>query len=197
MTGIILAGGKNTRIGQDKSFLKVGNRTIIERTVSILSKIFNEIIIISNTPEPYRSFGLKIYSDIIPEKNSLGGIYTGLSVSSSRHNFFVACDMPFLNENLIKYMTESINDSDIVIPKTKKGYEPLHAIYSKSCIPFIKKQIEKNQLKILDFFPSVTVREIETKEIDVCGPEHAAFLNLNTQQDLLDAQAISESLDKE
>ena len=197
MTGIILAGGKNKRIGQNKSFLKVGNRTIIERVVSTLSKIFNEIIIISNTPEPYRSFGLKIYSDMIPGKNSLGGIYTGLSVSSSQHNFFVACDMPFLNENLIKYMAESINDSDIVIPKTKKGYEPLHAIYSKSCIPFIKKQIDQNQLKIIDFFPYVTVKKIETGEIDICGPEHTAFLNLNTEQDLLDAQAISESLDKE
>lgn len=197
MTGIILAGGKNRRIGQDKSFLRVGNRTIIERIVSTMSKIFNEIIIISNTPEPYRSFGLEIYSDMIPEKNSLGGIYTGLSVSSSQYNFFVACDMPFLNENLIKYMAESIDDSDIVIPKTKKGYEPLHAIYSKSCIPFIKKQIDQDQLKILDFFLHVTVKEIETKEIDICGPEHTAFLNLNTKQDLLNAQAISESLDKE
>jgi molybdopterin-guanine dinucleotide biosynthesis protein A len=197
LTGIILAGGKNTRIGEDKSFIKVGNRTIIERIVSTLSAIFHDIIIISNSPESYSSLNCKISPDIVQDKDSLGGIYTGLRVSSTDYNFFFACDMPFLNENLIKFMIHSIEDADIVIPRTSRGCEPLHAIYSKKCIPYIKKQIEKNNLRIIDFFPSVRVKEIEQRDIEKYGSLHTAFLNLNTRQDLLKAQEIEKLLLRE
>jgi len=197
LTGIILAGGKNTRIGEDKSFIKVGNQTMIERIVSTLSAIFHDIIIISNSPESYSSLNCKISPDIVPEKNSLGGIYTGLKVSSTDYNFIFACDMPFLNENLIKFMIHSIEDVDIVIPRTDRGCEPLHAIYSKKCIPPIKKQIEKNNLRIIDFFPSVRVKEIEQRDIEKFDSLHTAFLNLNTRQDITKAQEIEEWLLRE
>lgn len=194
MTGIILAGGKNKRMGQDKSFLKVGEKAIIERVVITLSKVFQDIIIISNSPELYQHLKRKAYSDIIPDKNSLGGIYTGLEVSSSEHNFFVACDMPFLNEALIRYMTGLAKNMDVVIPTTDIGFEPLHAIYSKSCIPYMKGQIEQNNLKIFDFFPRVKVREVGVSEINNFDINKTAFLNVNSKEDLLKAQDIEKNL---
>lgn len=197
MTGIILAGGKNKRIGKDKSFIKIGGITIIDRAFSTLSRIFKDIIIITDTPDLYSYLGCKIYSDIIPGKDSLGGIYTGLKVSSSKHNFIFACDMPFLNESLIKYMIGITKDSDIVIPRSKKGFEPLHAIYSKVCIPYIEKLIEGNNLRILDFFTHVKVKEIGISEIATYDPKEIAFLNLNTEEDILRAEAVEKSLYEE
>lgn len=197
MTGIILAGGKNKRIGKNKSFIKIGKRTVIDRTFSILSRIFRDIIIITNNPHLYTYLNCKTYPDIIPRKDSLGGIYTGLKVSSSEHNFIFACDMPFLNESLIRYMIGITKNSDIIIPRSKKGFEPLHAIYSKTCITYIEKQIEQNNLRILDIFPYVRVKEIGISEIAEYDSKEIAFLNLNTEEDILKAEAAEKSLNKE
>ena len=155
------------------------------------------MIIIANSPDPYTSLNCKIYSDIIPGKDSLGGIYTGLKISSSAYNFFFACDMPFLNESFIRYMTGLTEGSDIVIPRSSKGFEPLHAIYSKACIPYIERQIEQDNLRILDFFPHVRVREIGISEISVHDPKETTFLNLNTEEDILKARAFEKTLSRE
>lgn len=194
MTGIILAGGESKRMGQDKSFLKVGEKTIIERTIVTLSKVFEDILIVTNSPDRYKSLGCRVCTDIIPGKNSLGGIYTGLEVAPTEHSFFAACDMPFLNESLIKYLARFIKDFDVVIPKPANAFEPLHAVYSKACIPYIKQQIEEDNLCVFDFFPFVKVKEIGDGELDLLDPEKTAFLNVNTKEDLQKAFYIKNNI---
>lgn len=197
MTGIILAGGKNTRLKTAKSFLKIGNETIIENIMTKFKSLFDEIIIVTNNPELFNHLTnhhlTKIVNDVIPDKGSLGGIYSGLVISKSKYNFVVACDMPFINGQLINYMKNNCDGFDVIIPKLKYGYEALHSIYSKNCIGFIKKQLQQNKLKIIDFFPQVKVKEINEDTIKQFDSKLVSFLNINTNADYQQALGIAPS----
>src|SRR3989338_6690686 len=140
MAGIILAGGKATRMGPscDKAFLKIAGEPIIKRQLKVLKKIFKEVIIVTNSKDRYKGLkGVKMIPDILPERGPLGGIYSGLLASRDRYNFFVSCDMPFINEALIKHMIDTKDNYDIIIVKKDKKFHPLFGIYSKNCIPII------------------------------------------------------------
>jgi molybdopterin-guanine dinucleotide biosynthesis protein A len=106
MTGIILAGGKSTRMGEDKAFIEVGEVPLFERAYRVLREIFSEIIIVANDARPFENYEARLQKDIISDKGALGGLYTGLFHSQSHHAFCAACDMPLLNPRLIKYMAE-------------------------------------------------------------------------------------------
>jgi len=182
MTGIILAGGKNSRFGRNKSLLKIGNETIVENIINKFKTIFDETLIVTNNPEPFHHL-TRIVNDIIADKGSLGGLYSGLVNSRSEYNFVVACDMPFINVELVKFMKTNCNNFDVLIPKLKTGYETLHAIYSKKCIDTIEKQINGDNLKIIDFFPQVRVKEIPEDVIKRFDRQLLSFFNINTEDD--------------
>ena len=129
--------------------------------------------------------------DIYPGKGSLGGIYTGLVHSSNHNNLAVACDMPFLNLSLLRYMVDISQDYDVVIPKLGDYTEPLHGVYSKNCLPRMKELLEHGDHRITDFFALVRVRYVETDEIDRYDPEHLSFFNINTEDDLEKAQILA------
>jgi len=179
MTGVILAGGRNSRIGQNKAFLEIGGKMIIERTIEIYKKIFDEILIITNTPEDYQYLGLKVYTDLIPNRGSLGGIYTGLHYSKSDYAFFAACDMPFLNERVIRHIIKGARDYDIIVPYYKHRLHPLHAVYSKRCLPIFKGMVEENRLKIKALFLKFRVKKIA----DIPETRLPPFSNINTKED--------------
>lgn len=193
-TAIILAGGKNTRMGGDKAFLKIGEKTIIEIILDKLKSFFEKIIIVTNSPDRYRIFRVRLISDIIPNKGPLGGIYSGLVNTREFHNFFFACDTPFLNVELIRYMKNNYGNFDVITPKLKYGYEALHAIYSKNCITPIEKQLKQNNLKIIDFFPQVKIKEITEDIIKQFDPRLLSFFNINTNADYQQALNIAPSL---
>ncbi|MBW1972962.1 MAG: molybdenum cofactor guanylyltransferase, partial [Deltaproteobacteria bacterium] len=182
--GVILAGGKSKRIGINKAFIEIAGKPLISIIIDLFSKIFKEIIISSNQPELYTNFNLPVVTDLIPNSGSIGGIYTGLTRSSFDYTFFSACDMPFLNEKLIRFMLSKRNGFDVIIPKTEKGFEPTHAIYSKNCIKPIKKRLDQNILKIIDFLSEVKVKTISIKEIKKFDPTLSSFFNINTIKDL-------------
>jgi len=179
MTGVILAGGRNSRIGQNKAFLEIGGKMIIKKTIEIYKKIFDEILIITNTPEDYQYLGLKVYTDLIPNRGSLGGIYTGLHYSKSDYTFFSACDMPFLNEKVIRHIIKGARDYDIIVPYYKHRLHPLHAVYSKRCLPIFKGMVEENRLKIKALFLKFRVKKIA----DIPETRLPPFSNINTKED--------------
>lgn len=181
MTGIILAGGKNTRIGKSKPLLKIGNETIIENIINKFRVIFDEILVIGNNVLLYNF--TRVVADIISDKGPLGGLYSGLVNSKSEYNFVVACDMPFINVELVKYMKNNCDDFDVVTPKLKYGYEALHTIYSKNCISHIEKQLKQDNLKITDFFYHVRVKEITENIIKQFDPQLLSFFNINNDAD--------------
>ena len=183
-TGIILSGGKSIRMGENKAFIEIEGIPIIHRIHTLFEKLFKEIIIVTDQKERFSNINAKVYSDLFPNKGVLGGIYTGLFFSSFQYAFCAACDMPFLKESVIKFLMKKIEDYEVVVPKTKDGLQPLHAIYSKNCLKPIKEIIEQNKYKILDLYPMVRVKIVTEKEFSNLDPINESFININTPEDL-------------
>lgn len=129
-------------------------------------------------------------ADIYPDNGSLGGLYTGLSYIRSNSSLVVACDMPFLSISLIGYLFQLSPAYDVVLPRIAGLMEPLHAVYSVSCLPYLRSMMEKGELSILELFPKVNVRYVEQDEIDKFDPEHLSFFNINTEAELQEAKRI-------
>ena len=183
ITGIILAGGKSSRMGRDKSFIRLGNKELIGVVIDKLEALFKDLIIVTNNPPRYQKYALRTVTDVLKGRGPLGGIYAGLLASDSPYNFVVACDMPNLNPELIKYMIKEKNGFDVVVPHLKKGYEALFAVYSKSCIMPIYEAIRSENLRVRDFFKKVNVRELKEGEIKRFGSPDILFMNINTPLD--------------
>jgi molybdopterin-guanine dinucleotide biosynthesis protein A len=189
MTGIILAGGENSRIGLNKAFVVIDGERLIDRILKIFKGLFCEVIVVTNTPLDYFDLDATIVTDIYPGKKALGGIYTGLFFASCPHAFVAACDMPYLNPCFIAWMMEQAPAYDIVVPETPGGLEPLHAIYAKSCLPHMKRRILQDQLKITGFYKGLkclTISDAVRKSFD---PDMRMFINVNTREDLARLQA--------
>ncbi len=184
ITGIILCGGKSVRMGKNKAFIQVEGVPIIRRIYDLFEGLFQEVIIVTNQKELFSGFTSKIYSDLIPDKGALGGLYTGLFFASFQHSFCVACDMPFIRKSLVQYLIEKIDDADVVIPRTKDGLEPLHAIYSKNCVDPIRRMIEEGKSKIIDVYDDVKVRIVDEKDFFPYDPGGESFINVNTPEEL-------------
>jgi molybdenum cofactor guanylyltransferase len=190
VTGIVLAGGKSSRMGVNKAFIEFGGKRLIEATVECLKALFPEVLIIANDPPLYTYLGVKVTSDLIPDSGSLGGIYTGLSAASYPACFFVACDMPFLNAELIKLLVREAEGWDAVVPRVRGELQPLHAVYAKSCLPLMKESIDASVLKIARFFPKAKVKIIEEPALKAVDPYLFGFMNVNTPLELEQAEAV-------
>ena len=184
MTGIILSGGKNRRMGTNKAFMEIEGEHLIVRTVRLFKELFEHVMIVTNSPLDYLDLGIQVVTDIYKGKGSLGGIYTGLFFSPSEHAFVAPCDMPFLNKHFIAAMIGQTANYDIVVPDPPAGLQPLHAIYAKRCLPVIQKCIMADQLKITAFYKGFHVLPLGEKMIHPFDPEGRMFLNINFPEDL-------------
>lgn len=189
VSGIILAGGKNLRMGTNKAFLEIGGIRLIDRILHIYRQLFNEIIIVTNDPGAYTEFGdAAIVTDIYKGKGPLGGIFTGLFHSGNPCIFVSACDLPYLNTGFILHLSGLAKQQDVVVPETPDGLQPLCAVYSRNCLPVIKRQIERDKLKITGFFRDVRLLTVGPDEIRRFDPEGLLFQNVNTPSDLQSAE---------
>ena len=196
MDSIILAGGRSTRLGRDKASLHLNGEPLLHRTISRLERLSNEIIIVlapgQQMPVLPDSPRIRIVTDIMPGKGPLIGIYSALQVSKDDRCLAVACDMPFLNVYLLRYMMGLAPAFDVVIPRVNNLPEPLHAIYSKRCLNILEEMIEQGDLKVVNLLRRAKVRYVEKSEIDAYDPEHLSWFNINTPDDLKDAEHIIE-----
>ena len=184
VTGIILAGGKSSRYGKNKALVEVHGIPLIERAVHTMGSIFHRVIIITNTPDEYSYLNLPMYQDIIKGLGPLGGVYTGLKMIPDNAGFFVACDMPFLNRELIRHIVEIRTDFDVVVPRISGKIEALHGIYTEKCRDKIKKLINSGTYQIFRFFPDVSVRYVEDNEVMKFDPDLRSFFNINRPDDM-------------
>jgi len=191
---IVLAGGKGLRLGRNKVLESVGNRSLLERVINSISPLKSDIIIVTASGQSFPQLTgypeLRITTDIYPGKGALGGIYTGLVASNSFYNLIVSCDMPFLNQALLRYMIQLSPGSDAVVPRLGNMVEPLHAVYSKSCLTSIEQLIKQGNLKVSDVLTLVRVRYVEAEEINMFDPEHLSLFNINTEADLEKAREL-------
>lgn len=182
ITAIILAGGKSSRMGTDKGLTLFNNREMAQYAVDLAAPLFCETLLIANDPA-YTKFQVPVYEDLITERGPLGGIFTGLTYSTTPWNFFIACDMPFMTRQVIEKLLLHLNDCDVVIPVHENAREPMCAFYNKSCLPVVEKQLSLNQNKLQELFPLLRIREVDfTAEF---LSESNPFRNINTMDELL------------
>ena len=184
VTGVVLAGGKSSRYGNNKAFVEVHGIPLIERALNAMHSIFHRVIIITNTPDKYSYLNFPMYQDIIKGLGPLGGIYTGLKMIRDNAGFFVACDMPFLNQELIRYIVEIKADFDVVVPRISGKIEALHSLYAKKCRSRIERLINSEIYQIIRFFPEVSVRYVNEDEVRRVDPDLRSFFNINRPDEL-------------
>lgn len=183
-------------MGQDKAFLKVGGRRVIERVLKVVAPLTDDLFISTNSPHKYRPFGLRMVPDVYPNKAALGGIYSAIHAARHPHTLIVACDMPFLNPNLLRHLMSLAPTADVVAPLIEPPQpETLHAVYSKTCLPAIKARLQANRLRIIGFFEEVTVHYVGRAEIARFDPHFYSFLNMNTPAEWQRIQTLASRLD--
>ena len=191
VTSIILVGGKGSRLGRSKALEIIGGGSLIQRVIQRLTLVSEQIIIVGSpgqSDSPF-DYGIEYKEDLYPGKGPLIGIYTGLVASKSFYNLVVACDMPFLNVELLRYIIKLAPGFDAVVPWVKR-IEPLHAVYSKSCLDSMKTQLENNQLGIARFLNTINVKYVEQAECQRFDPELLSFFNINSEADLAQANRL-------
>jgi molybdopterin-guanine dinucleotide biosynthesis protein A len=194
VTGVILAGGKSSRLGQDKAHLRLdGTETLAETAVRRLASLVDEVIVVGDV-ERLGALPARVIPDLYPGAGTLGGIYAGLAAARRQHSLVVGCDMPFLSAALLGYMIAQPREYDVLLPRLADGmFEPLHALYSRNCLAPIRDRLESRQYRIVGFLGEVRVRYLDEPEMRRHDPELRSFLNVNTPDDLRRAVEIYRS----
>ncbi len=193
----IQAGGESRRMGRDKALLPFLGQAMIERVIERVSPLADEVLITTNHPEGYAYLGYSLHPDVVPGRGALGGLYTALSAASQPLVAVVACDMPFVNPELLAFERDLLLSDvyDAAIPVTTYGTEPFHAVYRKmSCLPAIEAAIRAEKWRVDAWFGQVRLRLVSPEETVEYDPHQLAFRNINTPEDLAEAEAIAARL---
>jgi molybdenum cofactor guanylyltransferase len=192
---IVLAGGKSSRLGHNKITENIGGKMLVERVLDVLSLFESQTILVTSPhtslPDLAKYPQTKIVKDIYPGKGSLGGIYSGLSFSKTFYNLLVACDMPFLNFNLLQYMLDIAPGYDLVAYREGERFEPLHAVYSKNCLPPLESLLKQDNVRIIELLRYIKARYLSLNEMEGFDPRHLSFFNINTPEELQKANEIA------
>lgn len=190
---VIQAGGRSSRMGEDKGLLKFGNYRMAGYILEQVRGLGHKNFIVSNRSQEYLEFGLPVYPDIYPEIGPLGGFHTVLSHLDTEYAVVLACDMPFINRALLRYILSLRVDYDIVVPRLAENQfaEPFRAVYSKNCLPAIEKSIAEEKRRVISFFDGLRVRYVGVDEIHRFDPEEKSFFNVNTPEDLEEALSMA------
>ena len=184
VTGVILAGGSSSRMGRNKALLEVDGTPIITRIYRILAGLFHDVIVVTNSPLDYDFLPCRKVPDLYPGCGSIAGLHSALVHSRSAHSFVTACDMPFLDPDLIRLLCETQKDGyDAVTPYSEGGQEPLHALYSSACRVYFENAIRQGERKILDVLGGMKVRQVSCDELRSAGVKESSFVNVNTPEE--------------
>lgn len=182
-TGVILAGGGNTRMPVLKAFIKVNGTPIIEKNLALIKELFKETFIVTNQPSDYSYLGAPLLGDVHNIRGPMTGIFTSLLNSPAPWVFISACDMPFINRTLIIYMYSQRKGFDAVVPASKGKAEPLFAFYSKKLLLSMEKAVLSDRRGLKDFLKDKKVKYISAADVNRFDPGARSFINLNTPQD--------------
>jgi molybdopterin-guanine dinucleotide biosynthesis protein A len=191
-SGVVLAGGLNSRMGgENKALLCVGDQCILDRLMAAFEGIFRQVLLVTNSPLAFLPWNVTMVGDLFPVRSSLTGIHAGLFHASSGHVFVTACDTHFLKKELITFLLEELEPKwDVVIPATEEGLQPLCAVYSKRCLRPIERQLAEGNAKIIDFFSQVRVKEVPEERLRQADPHLLSFFNVNTPEALVRAEEM-------
>lgn len=192
VTGVLLAGGKSRRMGEDKRYLVVGEQTLLERGLGVLRSIFQKVLVVIAQDSPPLDVDARVVRDLVPDCGGLGGLHSGLTEATTPYIFVVACDMPFLDPAVIAQFTSRRSTADIVMAKLAARLHPMHALYGKRCLPAVEQMIRARQLKIQEIVSHASLRVQYVTEADLLttDPSGRSFHNVNTPADLELARSL-------
>jgi molybdopterin-guanine dinucleotide biosynthesis protein len=180
VTGVLLAGGKSRRMGQDKARILVNDKTLFELSLELLQRFFAQIIIAGDRPD-LSGPDLPALADRYPG-SALGGLFTGLQAAGTDWIFVAPCDMPFPDERIVEQLLALRSGYEAVVPRTPEGYEPVFALYHQNCLPQMEDMLRRNQFRIYDFYQRINIRYLDTPELPAGWQR--TLLNVNTPRDL-------------
>ena len=188
---VIQAGGQSSRMGEDKGLVELCGKPMIQNIIDRLYPFADELIITTNRPGSYKQFGLQMFEDIYKDYGALAGLHTALSYARNEIVFVIACDLPFVNISLFRFMKKMFEAKpvDLVIPRTEKGFEPFYAFYKKeNCLPLVTDAIESGKRRLISWFENAKVHPIYEDQLREFDPYLDSFVNINTPEDLEIAQ---------
>jgi len=185
----ILAGGKSSRMGENKAFVQVRSCRIIDHAIEELLKVSSDILIVTNTAEDYAHLNIRVVTDIFPGYGPLSGIHAALASAVEDRVLVVACDMPFIESALANYLINLAEHYDAVVPTVEGYYEPLFAVYTKACLPHIERCIRQGgKRRVIDFFSTIKVKYVKEEEVSRVADIERVFYNVNTPKELAAAR---------
>ena len=182
-SGLILAGGASRRMGQDKAALTLGGRTLLDRTISVLECVVDEVLVVGPRHHGTSVPEVRLVQDDVPNAGPLGGLLAGLRRVSSSYAVTVACDLPFLEADVLRYLLDLAPGYDAVVPRVDGQYQTLHAVYAVSVEAVIARHITRGQLRLDGVLPELTVRWVDESELEWAGLRCRSFANVNTPDD--------------
>ena len=184
VSAIILAGGQSRRMGRDKALITFKGQPIMVHVIDTLRELSDDVLVVSNRSAAYQSFGIRIVPDADPPSGPLGGISAGLAAAQHDLAIVVACDMPFLNAQVLRLLVEHAVNVDAVVPLTSDQFEPLHAVYRRTCLAAINRHLAGGDRRVISFFDEVRVQVVPETAWQLLDPTGRSMANLNTPDDL-------------
>ncbi|MCY4436060.1 MAG: molybdenum cofactor guanylyltransferase [Chloroflexi bacterium] len=198
ITGLILAGGKSVRLGRDKALLPWPNedspRTLLHHVHAVLASVCDEVLVVGN--REYNT-GFRSVADVSPVGSSLTGLVSGLQAAKTQHVIAVACDMPFLNDRLLRVLVDlAAEEWDAVAPVLRHEPETLHTVYHRRCLTTAKKMLERGDFKLARLLCRLQVRQVSASEVKKLDPDLTSCSNINTPQELVWARERARLLER-
>jgi len=183
MHAVILAGGENKRIKIQKGLLEINGKRIIESSAALLEKKFNKVFISTNTPEIYFYLGLNMIGDILDYRGPMTGIFSALVYTGAPEIFVAACDMPFIQHDLIALIVSRYRGQDAVVPVFNSTPQPLLGIYSGKIAGIMENRIRYGNRSMMDLLTEINVYFIKEEDVVRVDPEGKSFVNINTMEE--------------
>ncbi len=192
LTAAIIAGGRARRLGgRSKSDLAIDGTRIIHRQLSVLGQVAEHILIVTNDLHRFRTSGLRVCADLIPDAGPLGGLYTALTRSPTPHTLVVAADLPFLHGPMLRHLHHRLGDAEAVVPRDDHRLQPLCAVYDGRCVPKLRARLDAGRLSVMEMIDDLRVTTPGQNEMSAFGRPTRLFHNVNTPEDLARATTLA------
>lgn len=183
VTGVILAGGRSSRMGQNKALLPFAGEPLIAAVYGKFARLFNEVLVVTNHPEEYAFLPCRKVPDLFVGSGSMAGVHSGLVNSTTERIFVAGCDMPYLDEELIRDLAGMLGDETVLVPESDSGLEPLHAFYARKSLPALEAALTRDKRRIVDLLAEMGARIVPPETVARTCPDFKSFRNINSPQD--------------
>lgn len=190
MTVAIQAGGRSQRMGQDKGLVLLGGKPLVQHVLDRAASLGEDVLIVTNRAQDYAFLGVRLVPDDVPESGVLAGLRTALVAARGETVLVLACDTPFVSRPLLEHLLSESGRGQVIVPRRAGEYEPLQAVYARSCLPAVEAALRAGEKRMVAFYPRVSVLSVEEETLARYDPQGLSFFNVNTPQDLEQAELL-------